>query len=268
MTTKTELRAAEKRLAELEAELVTAERELEAAHAEYVRVCKPDAVSRPLKPAPGSHEAMQRFSTAEARVDSIDSDIKEARREIDRLRARAGAGDALARARDALQRLQAERETATVALDGKRQALEALQADLAALQAEVAQVRGAEAAALAAKALGRGTTAAAAKRSGDLATLQAREAAMTEALALVDREIATDEAALSDLAGRIAAVEGDMRLAAMHEAQAIADAALAAAIPALVKARQATAAVWGYSAWSVPDLKRLMADAERQAEAA
>lgn len=266
MTTKTELRAAEKRLSELEAALVESEHELEAAHAEYVRVCKPDAVSRPLKPTPGYHEAMRRFSVAEARVDSIDSDIREAKREIDRLRARAGAADALAQARDALTKLTAEREAAEAALDGKRAALERLQSDLAAAQAEVAQVRGAEAAALAAKALGKAPPAAA-KRSGDLATLQARESAMAEALALVAAEIDADEAALNDLAGRIAAVEGDMRLAAMHEAQAIADAALAAAIPALVRAKEATRRAYGSAAWSTPDLDSLMAQFERQAEA-
>lgn len=265
MSTKSELRAAEKRLADLEAALVESERELEAAHAALERIS--NVISQPLKPNPEHHAIRTRCSEVEARVDSIDSDIREAKREIDRLRARAGAAEALAQSRDALQRLQAERETATVALDGKRDALARLQADLAASQAEVAAARSAVAAALAAKPLGRGTTAADGKRQGDLGRLQARETAMVEAVALVQQEIDADESALSDLQGRIEAVEGDARMAEMNMHQAEADAMLAAAIPALVKARQATAAVWGYSAWSLPDLKRLMADYARQSEA-
>lgn len=256
-----EVKAAEAKLAALESELTTAEDELDTANAEYLRLSNPNSTV----PIPGGHEAMLRFSAAEARSNMLHSEIKQARRNVDRLRAIADADSALASAQETIARMRDEHLTVSMALEGKRIALEGLKTDLVALQAQIAATPGVEAAALAAKAMGKPVPTATVKAEARSA-LQARADAMSEALAIVDAEIQADETSLQAINQRISHTEGEANTAAMHMAQAEADDALARLVPMMCRAREATRRVHGYAAWRTPDLEMLMRVSDRHAE--
>lgn len=256
-----EAKAAEAKLAALESELATAEDELDTANAEYLRLSNPNSVT----PIPGGHEAMLRFSAAEARASALHGEIKQARRDLDRLRAVADASIALATAEETIARMRDEQLTVSMALEGKRIALEGLKTDLGTLQAQIVATPGVEAAALAAKAMGKPVPTATVKAEARSA-LQARADAMSEALAIVAAEIQADEATLVAINQRISNTQEEANTAAMNTAQAEADDALARLVPILCRAREATRRVHGYAAWRTPDLDSLMHVHDRQAE--
>lgn len=255
------VKAAEAKLAALESELATAEDELDTANAEYLRTHNPN---NPI-PTPGGHEVMLRFSAAEARANMLHSDIKQARRDVHRLRAIADADSALATAQETIARMRDEQLTVSMALEGKRSALQGLKTDLDALQSQIVATPGVEAAELAAKAMGKPVPTATAKTESRSA-LQARADSITEALAIVAAEIQVDETALQAITRRISHTEEEANAAAMHMVQAEADDALARLVPIMCRAREATRRVHGYSAWRTPDLDSLMLAHDRKAE--
>lgn len=257
------VKAAEAKLAALESESVTAEDELDNANAEYLRLSNPNSAT----PIPGGHEAMLRFSAAEARASALRSEIKQARRDVERVRVIANAGSALTAAEETIARMRGEHLTVTTAMEGKRTALEVLKADLGTLQAQIAATRGAEAAALAAKALGKSVPAVTVT-ADERAALQAREVAMHEALEIVAAEIQADETVLAGINQRISDTQEETSAATMHIAQAEADNALEQLVPILCRARDATRRVRGHAAWSTPDLDHLMLMHDRKAETA